>query len=261
MEAKQLENDVLPVALSDGFVVESVYYGSGTLCISTQVGCAVKCPFCASGSKGLFRNLTFEEVMHQIEVGREAKRPKRVTLSGIGEPLHNWRVTKALLESLDLPVSVTTTGSPIRRFRELLSLPHNGVMLSFHSAIPSTHKRLIPKGPDCEELLSVLEEEWVKLSRNKRRKVGFNYLLLEGINDTHRELEAMASVMSKFSDATLHLLLCNQVEHAEFQSPPDERLQEVYHYFRERGINCRRANTWRRKEDGGCGTLMVRGIA
>ncbi len=260
MATHPMENQVIPVHLADGYVVESVFYGSGTLCISTQVGCAVGCPFCASGSKGFFRNVTMEEVLQQIKAAEETSHPERVTLSGIGEPLHNWKVTQALIETSGWPVSVTTTGFPLKRFRALLHLPHNGVMVSLHSAVSSTHQRLVPKGPDCDELLACLREEWQRLSRNKKRKIGINYLLLEGINDSPEELEAMAEVMRSLPEATLHLLLCNPMEGSTFRSPPDEQLLEIYHFFREQGIHCRRANSWRRKEDGGCGTLMVRGL-
>lgn len=256
-----MTNRVIPIKLADNFVVEAVYYGSGTLCISTQVGCAVGCPFCASGAKGFFRNLSLDEVLVQIESARKECVPERITLSGIGEPLHNWKVAKQIIESLDLPVSVTTTGYPFNRLRELLSSPHNGVMLSVHSAIPVTHKQLVPRGPDVDELFQVLREEWGKLSRNKRRKVGFNYLLVDGVNVSNVELEAMQNWMSHFPEATLHLLLCNNVDHANFRSPSDDRLQDIYRQFREKGINTRRANNWRRREDGGCGTLMVRGLS
>ena len=92
------ENKVIPIQLDDGKVVEAVFYGSGTLCLSTQVGCVVGCPFCASGAKGFFRHLTFDEMMTQIEVATNLCTPERITLSGIGEPLHNWDVTKQLIE-------------------------------------------------------------------------------------------------------------------------------------------------------------------
>tara|TARA_B100000609_G_scaffold199511_1_gene203540 strand:- start:18908 stop:19810 length:903 start_codon:yes stop_codon:yes gene_type:complete len=254
------ENKVIPIQLDDGKVVEAVFYGSGTLCLSTQVGCVVGCPFCASGAKGFFRHLTFDEMMTQIEVATNLCTPERITLSGIGEPLHNWDVTKQLIEDFALPVSVTTTGSPLKHLRKLLQLPHNGVMLSLHSAIEATHKQLIPRGPSCEGLLQTLKEAWPTLSRNKKRKLGINYLLIDGINDSQQELDAMADVMRSFPEVTLHLLLCNTVEHATFRSPPDERLQEIHQFFRDQDIHCRRANSWRRKEDGGCGTLMVRGL-
>lgn len=256
-DGETMINQVIPVTLADGFVVEAVYYGSGTLCLSTQVGCAIGCPFCASGSKGFFRNLTLDEINLQVAVAKERFKPERITLSGIGEPLRNWSVVKLFMQSSDIPVSITTTGTPLNRFKELLSLAHNGVMLSLHSGVVKTHQHLIPKGPNLKELMVTLSEEWQQLSRNNKRKIGINYLVVEGLNDMEEEVVAMAAIMKCFPEATLHLLLCNLVEHSEFKSPSDERLQEMYRFFRDQGIHCRRANRWRRKSDGGCGTLMV----
>lgn len=252
------KNQIIPVTLNDGIVVEAVYYGSGTLCVSTQAGCAVGCPFCASGSRGFFRNLTVGEIQAQIDAASGVCTAERITLSGIGEPLHNWDVVKDFIQSSDIPVSVTTTGFPLDRFSELLHLPHNGVMLSLHSAIFETHRQLVPKGAELNDLIDLFRSEWELMSRNKKRKIGINYLLVKGINDTDVEVNAMAELMKGFPEATLHLLLCNVVDHSDYQSPPDERVQEIYRFFRNEGMNCRRANSWRRREDGGCGTLMVR---
>lgn len=255
-------NKILSVPLKDGYSVEAVYYGSGTLCLSTQVGCAMGCPFCASGSKGLFRNLTSEELHLQVEhAGRQGFLPKRLTLSGIGEPLHNPEAVKRFIVGngeKGLPVSFTTTGKPLHRLGEFMSLPHNGLMISLHAGTAATHKRLIPQGPDFQKLWQALHEIWPQLSRNQRRRIGINYLLLRGKNDTETELSALSDLLCSFPEITLHLLTLNKVDGSNFTSPAKEEIDRTYLILKKQGINVRRANRWRRQREGGCGTLAVK---
>src|SRR6187401_2877447 len=111
------------VELDDGTAVEAVHYRGDTLCISSQVGCAVGCTFCASGANGLLRPLSLEELWQQIaEVRARGLTVTRVTVSGVGEPLHNHRALFALIERCrraQIAPSVTTSGGPLERLREL----------------------------------------------------------------------------------------------------------------------------------------------
>jgi len=85
--------------LEDGSRVESVFYRGDTLCLSTQVGCALGCPFCLSGSKGLLRNLSAEEIYSQYKLLKDKLPIKRIAMSGIGEPLMNYaNVQEAFLD-------------------------------------------------------------------------------------------------------------------------------------------------------------------
>lgn len=254
-------NQLFAVPLADGLAVETVYYPTGTLCLSTQVGCALGCPFCASGARGLARNLTAEELWLQVAAARaRGWRPGRVTLSGIGEPLHNLAAVTAFLAAAQaegLAVSVTTTGQPLAALERLLALPHNGVMLSLHAGTAATHTRLVPRGPAFEEVWAALAVAWPRLSRARRRKLGINYLLLAGVNDGDEEVSALAARLVFHPELTVHLLTPNPVPGSPFQAPPAERVQELWSLLRARGIHARRANPWRRQPRGGCGTLVA----
>lgn len=250
------------VPLNDGLQVETVYYGSGTLCLSSQAGCGVGCPFCASGAKGLLRNLTSAELELQLTwARRQGVEPRAVTLSGIGEPLHNAQVVLQFLRTMQregMPVSLTTIGAPLHRLEEVLLLPHNGLMLSLHAGLAATHRRLIPAGPDFSELFVLLEKLWPQLSRRRRRKIGINYLLLQGVNDSQAEMEALLERLRPFPELTLHLLSCNPVPGSNYRSPPAIRQQQWYTSLVAAGLNVRRPNRWRRQSLGGCGTLVAR---
>lgn len=255
-------NHKLCINLEDGLVVEAVYYPSGTLCISSQAGCAVGCPFCASGSRGLRRNLTFNELRLQLAAARSVGHyPQRLTVSGIGEPLHNPAAVTALIDEAGrggLPVSLTTCGGPIRYLWDFLHLPHNGLMLSLHAGHDSTRRRLVPGGPLLGALQQELVAAWNTLSVRSRRRVGFNYLLLDGLNDTAEELVALRDWLAPFPEATLHLL-----DPAAGGTPgfrPSPRREECYLWLRAQRRQVRRGNRWRTLGVGGCGTLFVRSL-
>ena len=254
------ENRKFLVPLDDGLQVEAVWYGSGTLCLSTQAGCALGCPFCASGRLGFRRNLSLAELDRQVQLSRElGLAPQRLTLSGIGEPLQNLASVLPFLEHCrgGLPVSLTTTGNPLAQLPQLLQVAHNGLMLSLHAATETTYRRLIPHGPGPVPLRTLLQSCWPRLSRRKRRRLGVNYLLLAGENDQEEDLEALADWLRPFPEMTLHLLSCNPVVDSPFRSPACDRIDQIHHLLRQRGIHVRRANHWRQQQTGGCGTLSL----
>jgi 23S rRNA (adenine2503-C2)-methyltransferase len=252
-----------PVVLGDGFIIEAVYYASGTLCISSQAGCALSCPFCASGSQGLERQLTVAEMRLQLlQLRQSGREPRRLTISGIGEPLLNWENARIFLSDCQkqgLGVSVTTTGIAIRHLEELINLAGNGVMISLHAARPETHRQLIPKGPDFLQLCTEIDRIYPLISRRKRRKIGINYLLFTDINDGEADLIALQKLMQRWPDFTLHLLRYNPVAEMDFHSDPD-KMDYWHDYLQEKGISVRRPNRWRNSADGGCGTLFLRSL-
>ncbi|ADD67943.1 Radical SAM domain protein [Denitrovibrio acetiphilus DSM 12809] len=252
-----MDNVLLPLELSDGFCLETVYYESGTLCISTQAGCRMACPFCASGRVGLKRNLSSDELFTQVEL-HKGNDIKRVTLSGIGEPLDNFEVVKEFIKKSGYPVSVTTSVPDTEKLKELLKLSHNGVMLSFHAGFDETRKKLIPKACQLDEIFHAVSEVWSEISVNKRKKVGFNYMLLDGINDSAEELDAFAGQVTNFKEVTVHLLVCNDVSGSSFKSPSVCVFTDAYELLRNNGLNVRRANNWRKSSNGGCGTLFLK---
>ncbi|MCU0682127.1 MAG: radical SAM protein [Polyangiaceae bacterium] len=247
--------------LADGARVEAVAYcGGETACVSCQVGCAVGCPFCASGRNGLGRPLTLAEMVGQIEALRTlGLRPHRVTVSGIGEPLHNAGVVSAFLSWCRrerIAPSLTTSGGTLARLTEaLLDWPHNGLTLSVHAGSEAVRARLVPRGPPLAALFSLLAALTPKLSARRRKKTALAYLLLDGENDGDEEVRAFVE-RSRPLGLLVHLYAYNPVPGGPPSGVSEKRFQEVYDAMQAGGLEVRRSSKARREPVGGCGTLV-----
>lgn len=247
------------IRLDDGSRIETVLYRGDTLCISTQVGCAVGCPFCASGANGLGRHLGIDELRGQVELVRATHTLKRITLSGIGEPLHNHDATTRFLEwarSESLKTSLTTSGGPTKRLREWLGLPHNGLTISVHAGTEATRARLVPKGPSLAALMSELRETLPKLTRTRRKKTALAYLLMRDDNDADAELDAFATLTADL-ELTTHLYAYNPVATSSTRAVSRERYEAAYARLSAAGLNVRMSSQARLEANGGCGTLVA----
>ncbi|WP_457599783.1 radical SAM protein [Hydrogenivirga sp.] len=250
-------NRLFVFELKDGFAVEAVHYRGDTLCVSTQVGCHVRCDFCASGRQGLFRNLTAEEILLQYRIVKELYPVKRIAVAGIGEPLANWDgVREAFLRFKEegLKVSFYTTGFPLRNLKELLCLPHNGVSLSVHSVNVHVRKMLMPYAGDLNKLVEFLRAEAPSMSARKRKKLSLAYLLLRGVNDSEEELRKLGELALELG-VGVSLLYYNSV--SRYVPPTEEEYERAFLLLRSMGVKVTLSTRFRRDRIGGCGTLTV----
>jgi 23S rRNA (adenine2503-C2)-methyltransferase len=244
--------------LEDGSRVESVFYREDTLCLSTQVGCALGCPFCLSGSKGLLRNLSAEEICLQYRLLKDKLPIKRIAMSGIGEPLMNYRnVQEAfwMLKEEGLKVSFYTTGFPTEKLPMLLGLPHNGITISVHTVREEKRKLLIPHGGSLEKLINTLKYSLKGLSSSKRKKVALAYLLIKGINDTQEELLEFSRLVKELGLRAV-LLYYNSTK-PDFEAPSSEEYERAFLTLKAQGIKVSLSTRYRKDKLGGCGTLLV----
>ena len=245
----------------DGAIVEAVLYRGDTLCLSTQVGCAVGCPFCASGARGLSRPLRGGELRGQVEAVRAAGHaPTKLTLSGIGEPLHVADAASffAWARGEGLKVSRTTSGGPLSRLRAWLHRPHNGRTVSVHAGSEALRARLVPRAPALEPLFATLAEELPRLSARRRKKTALAYLLLRDASDAAEELDAFAA-RARPLGLPVHLYAHNPVPGAAHEGVSRAAYEEAYARLRARGLVVRMSSTARREANGGCGTLVPAG--
>ncbi len=259
-EETSASNTRFVVKLGDGAEVESVLYHGDTLCVSSQVGCAVRCPFCASGANGLGRNLTEDELYGQLELVRaRGHAVSRVTISGVGEPLHNTDNVEAFIERVRAErvfPSLTTSGGTREKLTRALHWFHNGLTLSVHAGTEETRAKLVPKAPSLEHIFGVLADELPKLTNKKKKKTALAYLLLEGENDSDSEVDAF-TVRAAPLKLAVHLYAHNAVPTSTMQSTTRADYERVYERMRDAGLVVRMSSRARIEANGGCGTLVA----
>lgn len=197
----------------DGAKIEAVLMrheaGRNTMCVSSQVGCPMKCAFCATGALGFSRNLTRDEIVEQaVHFARQLKTENakltNLVFMGMGEPFANYDEFIAAARILndhdgfDLGarhMTVSTCGlvPGIKKLTaEKLQI---NLAISLHSAIPSTRATIMPveKAFPLGELMAAVDEYAAKTNR----KVLFEYLLLDGVNDSPRDAQALIDLMRR----------------------------------------------------------------
>jgi 23S rRNA (adenine2503-C2)-methyltransferase len=202
-----------------------------TQCISTQVGCAMGCVFCASGVAGLKRHMRADEIVAQVLVGRSrldpGERIRNVVLMGMGEPLHNYESTVRALrllthrEGIGLStrkVTVSTSGlvPEIARLGEDFG-GQIGLAISLHAADDETRSRLMPinKKYPLAALMAALRAYPLP----RRRRITIEYTLVAGKNDTKSEAQKLAKLLVGLP-VKVNLIPMNPIE-ASTLGPPE----------------------------------------
>ncbi|MBI2745193.1 MAG: RNA methyltransferase [Burkholderiales bacterium] len=257
----------LVVALADGQLVESVLLPPGrtpALCVSTQVGCAVGCVFCMTGTTGLIRQLGSAEIVAQVVLARSRQPVKRVVFMGMGEPAHNL---DNVLEAIDLlgtagnighkNLVFSTVGDP-RVFEALpLGRVKPALALSLHSTRADLRAQLLPRAPRIspEELVEAGES----YARASAYPIQYQWTLLAGINDGEEEVEGLVRLLHG-KHAILNLIPYNTVEGLPYQRPDQEQAVAMARRLHQRGILTKLRQSAGQDVEGGCGQLRARAV-
>ena len=260
----------LLLRLDDGEHLECVLMretGRVTVCISTQVGCAMGCIFCASGLQGVKRNLSTGEILGQILhldrlLGSE-ERITNVVVMGMGEPLANLRNLLPALATLNEKgalglgarrITVSTVGLP----DQMAELAETGVpyhlAVSLHAPNDELRTRIVPvnKGTGIEAILAAADAYFDRTGR----RVTYEYVLLSGINDAPEHARELAQLL-RGRNAHVNVIPMNDVAPLEIHGSSQPRTDEFLRTLTERGIN---ATVRKRKGadiDAACGQLRL----
>jgi 23S rRNA (adenine2503-C2)-methyltransferase len=228
--------------LEDGNLIETVFIPEddrGTLCISTQVGCPLQCGFCRTGELKLKRNLTVSEIIGQLWLiwhkdgtpkKPEERKVTNVVLMGMGEPLLNLEnVLPALNLMLDdnayglskYRVTVSTAGI-IPALVELSEKSPASLAISLHAADDQLRSKLMPinKKYPLVELLKVAKNYF----KDPRRKVTFEYILIDGVNDSIADAKKLVKLIKNIS-CKVNLIPFNESLGAKFKSSKPENIE------------------------------------
>jgi 23S rRNA (adenine2503-C2)-methyltransferase len=231
--------------LSDRETVESVRIpmdgGKDTLCISTQVGCAMQCRFCLTGTFGLTRNLEVSEIVNQVCASLKDGPLQNIVLMGMGEPLHNLDNVIKALEILYLDdgcgygarrVTISTSGLVPQMF-ELAKRIKVGLAVSLNATTDELRDRLMPinKKYPLAELMRACKE----IPLEPRQRITFEYILIGGVNDTRTDAKRLVKLLHGLR-AKVNLISFNEHPGSEFKRPTSAAVEEFQRYLLDRDI-------------------------
>ena len=256
-------------SLDDGRLVETVlmhYPDRTTVCVSTQAGCAMACGFCATGQAGFDRNLTTGEIVEQVvaaaRTARESgRRLGNVVFMGMGEPLANydrvWPAVERLHDDLGLSarhLTLSTVGivPGIRRLATE-ALPVN-LAVSLHAANDELRDELVPINRRYP--LGVLMEACEEYLAAKRRRLSFEWALIDGVNDRDTDATELAGLALPLG-AHVNLIPLNPTPGYLTRGTPPRRVSEFRNRLRSLGVNATVRRNRGTDIDAACGQLAA----
>lgn len=250
MEAIKIikDNDCtkLTIKLDDGYFIENCFKYPFWICVTTQVGCPMQCKFCQSGKNGFIRNLTSSEVLEQIRISMLQAIGEysddllfyTVSFTGMGEPLMNIdNVFDAIYEiqsKSNSEITLSTTGINEGIQRLFFTQKKIALYISLHAISPDIRIRIVPS-----EKVHPINETIRYALKNKMRfdRVVFEYLLLDGINDSENDLNQLIKYFVN-QDVNIELTKYNTItKNDKYKSPEPKVFQKFYKELNKQGIN------------------------
>jgi 23S rRNA (adenine2503-C2)-methyltransferase len=240
-----------------------------TQCISTQVGCAMKCAFCASGVPGLRRQLGAEEIVAQVLIGRSLLAPthrlRNLVFMGSGEPLHNYDALARAIRLMSHPdglglskrrMTVSTVGLTEGIARLGADFEGKvGLAVSLHAADDETRGALVPSNTrwPLQEILKALRAYPLPT----RRRITIEYALIQGRNDSDQDARKLSALLRGLR-VKINLIPLNPVQHAGLRPPTPDRVEAFQNILVDAGYTCLLRR--RRGDDisAACGQLVTR---
>jgi len=256
--------------LADGKHIESVYIPdtpAQTFCISTQVGCAMRCAFCLTGKMGIDRNLTAGEIAGQVrvlasELGMLDHR-FNIVLMGMGEPLHNYDSTMKALRMLadehgfamsPRRMTLSTVGvlPALERLATEPLMPN--LAISLHATTEEQRDLLVPinRKYGLEELLDDCRQFPLK----RRERITFEYVMLQDVNDSAEDARRLVRLLHGIR-GKVNLLPLNEAPGIPFSRPSDERVDRFARILSEHGITVSVRKSRGRDIRAACGQLIT----
>jgi 23S rRNA (adenine2503-C2)-methyltransferase len=258
--------------LDGGYTVEAVvmrYGNRSTLCISSQVGCPIGCPFCATGQGRFGRNLGAHEIVDQaLDAQRrlvpERRRLSHVVFMGMGEPLANYAAVVEAVRRIAQPdllgisprrIVVSTSGIVPRIERLAAERMPVTLAISLHAARDELRDVLVPINRKYP--LSQLVAAAGDYGRRTGRRVSYEWVLLAGVNDTPRDAAELGVLLDRRL-SHVNVIPFNPVSGTPYSAPTPKAVERFVELVRALGLNVTLRDTRGREVDAACGQLRAR---
>lgn len=246
--------------------------GHWSVCVSSQIGCAMACTFCATGKMGLTRNLTVDEIIDQYRFWEHflATRPElpqyisNLVFMGMGEPLANYanvkEVLRLLLTYTDMgPTRITVSTVGLIPMLEYLlndpTWPAVRLAVSLHSADTESRKRMMPTSyDDFLEKLLLWTRKYFEKFESRRRHLTFEYVMLSKVNDTAMHAEKLVKFARKVGKVRINLIPYNFTGDIYRDSLPGD-FKKFESILQEAGVDVTKRRTMGEDIDAACGQL------
>jgi len=239
-----------------------------TLCLSSQVGCAYGCRFCASGLDGWKRHLQPAEIVAQIlETRRQTGQPvHNLVFMGMGEPLANFDNLRKAIEIINAPwgihigarkMTISTSGL-VPEIRALADDPLQiRLAVSLHGATDAVRSRIMPINKKYP--LADLRDACLYFLEKKKQKITFEYILIDGVNDAPDHARDLSRFIHGLH-AKVNLIPYNPVDGLDWERPPDPRIREFAGILKENRVPATVRLEKGTDIDAACGQLRLRNL-
>ncbi|MGB0453903.1 MAG: 23S rRNA (adenine(2503)-C(2))-methyltransferase RlmN [Bacteriovoracaceae bacterium] len=220
-----------------------------TLCVSSQIGCAIGCRFCHTGTMGLKRHLKTSEIVGQLlvvgdwlrENVNDDEKITNMVYMGQGEPLHNFdnikRATEIFLDPQGLGygqrrITLSTSGL-VPQIEKMLDFPPINIAISLHAAHNDIRSELMPinKAYDLQRLFGAIK----KLPLKAHRRITYEYLLIKGLNDRQIDIDALCELINR-DESKINLIPFNEYPESSFKRPSQQTIKWFNDSLNERGF-------------------------
>ena len=265
VERDKLVNKYL-FELEDGEHVESVLmrhdYGT-SVCVSSQVGCNMGCRFCESGRRKKVRNLTKGEMTEQIlKIENDInEKVTHVVIMGIGEPFDNYENVTDFIKIINHPKSLAIGSRHITlstcgiapKIREFAHFPYQvNLALSLHAPNDELRNKIMPinKAYPLKEVINALKYYY----NETNRRITFEYIMLENINDSAKEAQELCSLL-KGMNCYINLIPYNETNNIDFKRSKKEKILEFYDIIKKNNMNVTIRKEFGSNISAACGQL------
>jgi 23S rRNA (adenine2503-C2)-methyltransferase len=263
-------------AASDGMpsqAIEMVFIpepGRGTLCISSQVGCAMDCTFCSTAQQGFNRNLSAAEIVGQVwlanrELGAAAATERVITnvvFMGMGEPLANYRnvvpAAEILMDDLGFDISrrrvTVSTSGLVPQMIKLADETNCALAVSLHAPTDELRDVLVPINRK-HNIAELLDACWHYVNRQNARGITFEYVMLDGVNDQLEHARDLVKLLQG-KPAKVNLIPFNPFPDTRYRRSPQPVIEQFRDYLNRHGVIATTRRTRGGDIDAACGQLV-----